>query len=80
MTVQPEEKQMEKLSNILRQPGFHLWLFSFCLFLFSWPILKIPEKPLNETLFIYLFVVWSIIVLLLFLIAASLGREKGRPD
>lgn len=61
-------------------------MFLFCLFslFLGWPILTIADKGKNETVFIYLFFVWVIVVILLYFTALCLkpqrkgDKEKGR--
>ncbi len=63
---------MERFRATLRLPEFQVLLFCFCCVLFGWPLLLIVDQKHNETIFIYLFMVWGLIVLGLFLIARSL--------
>lgn len=67
---------MKHLFNLVREPGFQLFLFFAGLLLFGWPLLSIPMQSAGSAGSagsIYLFTVWGIFILLLFLI----GRAGG---
>lgn len=65
---------MRKTVSIVNLPGLELFLFLFFFALFGWPIMTIVEKTHDSFIFVYIFMVWSIIVFLLALIA-----RKRRP-
>lgn len=70
-TISQEGYPMERLKNLLKKPGLHLFLFCLGLVLLSWPLITIANETISAGIFIYLFLIWCIMVLLLFLIAIS---------
>ncbi len=62
---------MERLRALLRQTEFHVLLFFVCLFLFGWPLATSADLEQLELMFVYIFVAWTIVVLLLFLVSRS---------
>jgi len=70
---------MRKIVSIVSLPGLELLLFLLFFALFGWPIITIVERTHNCSIFIYIFLVWSIIILLLAFIARHLnnGSKKG---
>ncbi len=64
---------MERLKALLRQTEFHLLLFVLCMVLFGWPVVTFPDIRRLEVMFVYLFVAWTIVIFLLFLVSRSLG-------
>jgi hypothetical protein len=77
---------MKRYLQLLRQPEFHTFVFCLMLLLMNWPFLAISGRNGLASIFIYLFVTWSILILLLFVIQRSLrgnasgedGDKKGR--
>jgi len=65
---------------LLRQPGFHLFVFCLLFMLGNWPFLAIPGRNGLMGIFVYLFVIWAIFILLLFLIQRSLRGTASGED
>ena len=69
---------MRRHLQLLRQPEFHIFLFCLLFLLVNWPFLAIPGRDGLLSIFMCLFVLWSIIILLLFLMQRSLrGKASG---
>jgi hypothetical protein len=66
---------MKRLNHLLRQPEFQVFLFCLGLVLLNWPFLAIFQGKRPEALFLYLLLVWTIAVVILFLIARSCRSE-----
>ena len=64
---------------MLRQPEFHLFVFCLLFMLINWPFLAISAKSVMS-IFMYLFVIWSMLILLLFLIQRSLRGNGSGED
>jgi small-conductance mechanosensitive channel len=65
---------------LLRQPEFHLFVFCLLFMLINWPFLAISAKSGLMSIFLYLFAIWSILILLLFLIQRSLRGNGSGED
>lgn len=65
---------------MLRQPEFHLFVFCLLFMLINWPFLAISAKSGLMSIFMYLFVIWSMLILLLFLIQRSLRGNGSGED
>lgn len=65
---------------MLRQPEFHLFVLCLLFMLINWPFLAISAKSGLMSIFMYLFVIWSILILLLFLIQRSLRGNASGED
>ena len=69
---------MRSLARLLRQPAFHIFVFCLLFMLINWPFLAISATNGLQSIFLYLFVLWPILILLLFLIQKSLrGNGPG---
>lgn len=69
---------MTRLVQLLRQVGFHLLVFCILFLLINWPFLAISGRHGLVSIFRYLFVLWSILILLLFIIQRGLrGTVSG---
>ncbi len=68
---------MERLKDFLGRPGFHFLFFCFSLLLFGWPLLTISENENYGSIFVYLYFVWSFVILCLLLISGSCQKEKA---
>jgi hypothetical protein len=44
-----------------------VFLFFFCLVLFTWPLLSVVQDSDAEAVFYYLYLSWGLVILLLFL-------------
>ena len=64
---------MERLKALLKQTEFHLLLFFVSLFLFGWPLATSADLKQLELTFFYIFVAWTIVILLLFLVSRRLN-------
>ncbi len=80
---------MKRFLHLLRQPVFHLFLFGLALVLLSWPFLAVAGRAGLSGLCLYLFLLWSVLVLSLLWIGRSLGEDtadaaddeqRGGPD
>jgi len=71
---------MKKLAEIVRLPEVHGLLFCLFFFLIGWPILTIVADKHNETIFIYLFIVWAFNILFLLLISRNLVSENETDE
>jgi hypothetical protein len=74
---------------MLARPAFQFFLFGLALVLVHWPFLFWPEGWREPNAYLYLFLIWSLLVLALWLVSRSLGphlpraREDeagGRPE
>lgn len=66
---------------LLRQPEFHIFVFCVLFLLLNWPFLAISAQSGLLSIFRYLFALWSMLILLLFLIQRSLrGKSSGDGD
>jgi hypothetical protein len=68
---------MERLKALFRQSEFHALLFCGSLLLLTWPVVSFSDVNRIQTMFVYLFLAWGVIVLLLFLVSRSLGTGNG---
>jgi hypothetical protein len=68
---------MENIRNLLQNEGFHKFLFFLAIIIFNWPFLTIIGEKGTESVFIYLYLSWGLIILLLFFIAQSHKTETS---
>ncbi|MFA5976152.1 MAG: hypothetical protein WC859_08330 [Elusimicrobiota bacterium] len=66
---------MKKLSSLLRQQGFQLFLFGIFCMLLNWPFLTVSSHAGLKAQFIYLFTVWAILIAVIFLITRCLEQD-----
>jgi hypothetical protein len=71
---------MKRIKRILRQPQFQIFLFSLCLVLFSWPVVNVSNAARAKAMFVYLFLAWTVVSFLLYLVTRSLGRSHSERD
>jgi hypothetical protein len=73
---------MERLKALFRQTEFHVLLFCGSLLLLTWPLVSSSDVDRIQTMFVYLFLAWGVIVLLLFLVSRSLdtGNESDGTE
>jgi len=71
---------MRRFKTLFRQKEFHVLLFCVSLFLFGWPVVSFSDIERLQTMFIYLFVFWGLIVLLLYLVSRSLHAVDEPAD
>lgn len=81
---------MNRLVNLFRQLEFQVFLFCAGAFLFNWPLLRLFNLKSLQAVFIYLFLAWTAVIFVLFMISRSLsdssatgkvnspGEDKGR--
>ncbi|MFO7712894.1 hypothetical protein [Desulfosarcina sp.] len=60
---------MAHLGNMLGKTEFHLFLFCLFFLFFNWPLLTLLEGTRPASGFLYLYAVWSLLVVLLAVIA-----------
>ena len=68
---------MNKVKQLFRQQGMHLFIFCLLCVLLNWPILAVAVNGGLKAMFRYLFMLCVIILLLLFLIHLSLRRDAS---
>jgi hypothetical protein len=67
---------MAHLKKSKDNAGFHLFLFCLFLIVLSWPFLTIADRQSPQyVMFIYLFFVWSLTIVLLFIIGKGLKQQ-----
>jgi hypothetical protein len=71
---------MERLGALLRQKEFHALLFCLCVVLMNWPFVEFSDVGRLKAVFIYLFLAWSFIIFLLFLVSRSLRNPPPDED
>lgn len=71
---------MTRLVQLLRQVEFHIVVFCTLFILLNWPFLAVSGRHGLMGIFLYLFVLWSIFILLLFLIQRSLRDMTSGED
>ncbi len=71
---------MERLKALFRQSEFHALLFCGSLLMLTWPVVSFSDVNRLQTMFVYLFLAWGMIVLLLFLVSRSLDDGNGSDD
>jgi hypothetical protein len=73
---------MERIKDLLRQSEFHLIFFFMCIVLFSWPLVSFSSIERLASMFIYLFVSWTLVILLQLLVSRAIrpGSERIRTD
>lgn len=71
---------MDRLKGLLKRGEFHLLLFHICLVLFGWPVVSFYDIQGMKVMFVYLFLVWSAVIFLLFLISRSVEVEEASEE
>jgi hypothetical protein len=71
---------MKRLKALFRQTEFHILLFFMCLFLFDWPLATMAGVDQLDTMFVYLFTMWAIVIFLLFLVGRSQRTSEDPED
>jgi hypothetical protein len=66
---------MNGIKNLMRRPGFYIFLFLLGVLLLNWPLLTAFAHASQKTIFAYFFLVWIMIILILFL-ARDTGDER----
>jgi hypothetical protein len=67
---------MRRLRALLGETELHIFLFFLCIFLFGWPFVSFSDVARLEIVFIYLFIIWSAVIFLLYLV----GRSQTEKD
>lgn len=67
---------MNRLTSLLRQREFSVWLFFVSLILFGRPLVEYSDVGLISSMFVYLFVAWALVIVILFFRARSLDATK----
>ena len=70
---------MRRLVGLFRQPEFHIFLFCLMLILANWPFLAVAGGNGLKSMFLYLYGLWSALILVLFLIQKS-NRSKASDE
>jgi hypothetical protein len=71
---------MKKIKTLLRQPQFQVFLFSLCLILFSWPVVNFSDGARVKAMFVYMFLSWTVVSLLLYLVTTNLKTSNSEKD
>lgn len=76
---------MKRLKRLLGDSAFHWLLFGLAMIGFCWPFFGGRDPGSSGRVFIYLFVIWAVVIIGLFGVARSLGRDNkgnrpGRKD
>jgi|WetSurSiteA1Bulk_404760.scaffolds.fasta_scaffold04058_3 hypothetical protein len=76
---------MQRLISFIRKYDFTIFLFILFLLIYIWPLLSIAGLNNPESLFIYLFLTWSILIIILFLlnrisVKETIAEEKNRRN
>ena len=71
---------MRTVLGVFRQPEFQLFLFCLMFLLFNWPFLAVVGTGGFKSLFLYLYGLWSVLIVLLFLIQKSIRKKKSDDD
>jgi hypothetical protein len=71
---------MEKLKALARRKEFHVLLFCVFLFLFSWPVAAFESPEGLKGAFVYLFSVWTVVIVIQYLVSRSLEEETTDGD
>ncbi len=69
---------MEKFRKLLRQPECQLLTLLLGFIWLSWPFISVFEQRRPQIMVIHLFLIWTILIVLLFLISRSI--MSGRTD
>lgn len=70
---------MRRLVGLFRQPEFQIFLFFLMLILANWPFLAVAAGNGLKSMFLYLYGLWSVLILILFFIQKS-NRGKGSDE
>lgn len=71
---------MKKIKDLARQPQFQVFFFCLGLVLFSWPLVSFSNVVEVKAMFVYLFLAWTIVALLLYLVTMSLKTANSDRD
>ncbi len=71
---------MKKIKYLLRQSQFQAFLFSVCLVLFAWPVVNVADASRVKAMFVYLFLSWTVVSFLLYLVTTTLKTSNSERD
>lgn len=71
---------MKRFGRVLRQSDFQLFAFLAGFLSLNWPFLSVFEGRSPETLILYFYAQWALVIVLLSCIVRSLGRGNGVPS
>lgn len=71
---------MKRAAGVLRQPEFQIFLFCLMFVLFNWPFLAVAGSIGFKSVFLYLYGLWSALILLLFFLQKSIRHKKRGDD
>ncbi len=69
---------MKKIRSLLKLPEFQVFLFALCVVLFAWPVVNLSDAARVKGMFIYLFLSWTVIIFLLYMVTT--GMNASGPD
>lgn len=71
---------MKRIRVLFSRYEFHILVFCLSLVLFSWPLVSSSDFDRINAMFVYLFVCWTVVVFLQFLISRVLApRSSSQP-
>jgi hypothetical protein len=70
---------MKSIRVIFGRHEFHLLVFCLSLVLFSWPLVSSSDFDRINAMFVYLFVCWTVIIFLQYLISRFLIPSSSQP-
>ncbi len=63
---------MKRIRGLFSEHEFHILVFCLSLVLFSWPLVSTSDFDRIDSMFVYLFVCWAVVIFLQFLISRVL--------
>lgn len=67
---------MDRISKFFKSKSLAVLLFLVGMLLFNWPILSMPPRAGETSLFSYLIIAWTVIVVLLVAVGESTRRAE----
>lgn len=71
---------MQRLRALMGETEFHVLLFFLCIVLFGWPFVSFSDIARLEVMFVYLFIAWTVVIGLLFLVGRSQAVQEKSED
>lgn len=68
---------MRRINRLLRQVELHFLIFTLGLVSLNWPILNIFDGKMPESIIVYFFSIWALVILILFLVQRACGTETS---
>ncbi len=68
---------MNAKPSLFRQPGFHLFVLFLFASLMGWPMIGSFSGAELHVVFLFLYVLWTVLIILLFFIHLALGRRRN---